>query len=131
MADNQWHPTMGPQTDPPRLAAVAEPDGHQPPDPFPLHPADVLAAVAAAYGITVGHLTALSRRPPAVEARLVAYVLLHDECRLGWAGVAETVGRSTSGRTHISRTARNANPAAVAALRARLRPDQLRLRLEP
>ena len=89
---------------------------------FPLDPADVLRTVADAYHLDVAHLKSQGRRQPAVAARLVAYVLLHDECHLGWALVAQTMGRNYGSGGSVAVTARNANPDAVAELRARLRP---------
>ena len=90
---------------------------------FPLRPGRVLKTVAKAYGLTVAELTAPGRSSRAVtQARLVAYVLLREECWLSWPRIAETTGRVPHGGSIIAQ-ARNADPEAVAELRARLRPD--------
>jgi chromosomal replication initiation ATPase DnaA len=89
---------------------------------FPLRVEHVLEVVAEAYGIDVKTLRAPGRKSPAKEARLVAYVLVHDECHRSWAHVAEVLGRYYNS-SNVRAAARNANPAAVAELRARLRPE--------
>lgn len=88
---------------------------------FPLSAAAVIVAVAAAYQLEPAELVGYSRRRPRPEARLVVYRLLHDECRLGWTGVAHAMNRHPGG--WLSVQARKADPDAVAALRARMRPD--------
>lgn len=92
---------------------------------FPLRSADVLRAVAEAYGgLKARDITdAWGKAPRAIsEARRVAYALLHEECWLSWRQVAALMGRSTSGGDWLAVQARKADPAAVEELRAQLRP---------
>jgi hypothetical protein len=90
---------------------------------FPLATAKVIKEVAAAYNVEVGYLKGQGRQRPATEARLVAYVLLHEECRIGWAQVATAMGRQYGSGGTIAVAARGANVEAVEQLRSRLRPE--------
>jgi hypothetical protein len=96
---------------------------------FPLKTPDVLAAVAAAYGLASRKdLATPGRAGPLGQARRVAYRLLHEECWLSWSAVADVMGLASSGGGSLSQAARTADPDAVAALRAQLRTptqDQL------
>jgi hypothetical protein len=88
---------------------------------FPLKPAVVLELVADAYGLTTADLTGPRRPAHIAGARLVAYQLVHDECRLGWPGVAEVMGRAPAGAGGwMAKQARKADPGALAELRERL-----------
>ena len=87
---------------------------------FPLKPDDVIVAVAAAYQLNPNDLVAYRRARPLPEARLVLYQLLHDECHLSWGGVADALGRVKGGWLAVQ--ARKADPGALVALRAQLRP---------
>jgi hypothetical protein len=91
---------------------------------FPADPHDVFAAVATAYGLTGDDLRSLRRWPPLPDARRVLYALLHDDCRLGWARIAEMMGRQRGSTSYLAKMAGQANPHAVELLRERLRPPE-------
>jgi hypothetical protein len=96
--------------------------------PFPLQPADVIATVAAAYGLKPRDLTIPGRAGRPVEAaRRVVYLMLREDCWLSWARVAEIMGRTKSG--WVSRAAQGADPDAVARLRSVLHPEGVQGRL--
>jgi hypothetical protein len=90
-------------------------------DLFPVKAAKVLEVVADAYGLSVAELTGMDRCQPLPAARLVAYVLLHEESRLGWTAVGRVMRRP--GTNSFIKQANRADPEAVDELRARLRPN--------
>jgi hypothetical protein len=107
------------------MAAHNGSNGHTPNGAFPLKPAEVLKAVASAYGLKAADLTAWGRGTRTVsEARRVAYVLLREESWLSWQAVAEVTGHSPTGSGSVSKSAARANPEAIATLRGQLRPTQ-------
>jgi chromosomal replication initiation ATPase DnaA len=86
---------------------------------LPLNPDDVIMAVASAYHLRPAQLLDHDQTEPARSARRVAYALLHQECGLGWFGVARYFDRDPS--TVRESRGRLADPEVLEHVRARLR----------
>jgi hypothetical protein len=82
---------------------------------IPPKPELVLRHVAEAYGITVANVK--KRSAPVSPARLVAYRMIHDDCRLPWVRVAEIMGLLPSSSGDVAKKARRADPEAVEEIR--------------